>query len=116
MAKLLVIPCEEWLTHEKSGAQFLIKPIEPARYRELREACRDAKGEVDFIKFCTLAAPEAIGDWKDVGSPTENLPADKPTLEAFARHHATDLMPWVLDEAQSLDRSLPQKKEAAKKD
>ena len=116
MAKLLVMPREEWLTHEKSGAQFLIKPIAPARYRELREECRDAKGEVDFIKFCTLAAPEAIGDWKGVGTADAELPADRATLEAFAAHHATDLMPWVLDEAQSLDRSLPQKKEAAKKD
>lgn len=116
MPKLLIIPAEAWLTHEKSGAQFLIKPIAPARYKELRELCKDAKGEVDFVKFCTLAAPEAIGDWKGVGSPDAELPADKANLEAFAAHHATDVMPWVLDEATSLDRSLPEKKEAAKKD
>lgn len=116
MTKLLVVPKEDWLTHPGSGARFLIKPIEPARYRELREACRDDKGELDFIKFCKLAVPEAIGDWKDVGGPNGDLPADKATLEAFAGHHATDVMPWVLDECQSLDRSLIGKKEAAKKD
>jgi hypothetical protein len=92
----------------------LILPITPTRFKELREEVMNSRGDVDYIKFCGLVAPEAIGDWKDVGAVDSELPCDKATLKVFGTNHATGTMTWVINESTSLDRFLTEEKDAAK--
>jgi hypothetical protein len=114
MAKLLISGQQAWKKHEETKASFLILPVTPTRFKELRKEAKDSAGEVDFIRFCGLIAPEAIADWKDVGAADADLPCDKGNLKAFATNHATTIMPWVINEATSLDRFRLEEKDAAK--
>jgi hypothetical protein len=116
MTKLLISGQEAWKLHKESGARFLIRPVTPARYGELRKLAMDGTGRVDFVAFCGLIVHDAIGGWKDVGTAQDELPCDEPNRKAFAANHATTIMPWAIDEATSLDRYRVEELDEAKKD
>lgn len=107
---------EKTITHVDSGATFDIRAISPKEYDDIRrKSCRNDK-TLDVSKWGANFAQAAIGGWSGVGSGSEELPCDDANKRAFGAAQAVNVMPWIIEEATSLDFYKSEEEAAAKKD
>lgn len=103
-----------WVTHEESGCEFLIRPLDPRANQKLLKAARDPKkGEVDFIKHNGLVVDHVVIEWKGVGGNGAELPPTEenkkklgekfPPIANFLFQRATDIKLFCdeVDEAKN---------------
>jgi|GEM_PF-3076572 len=114
--KLLINPKASavWEKHEETGAEFLIKPITPEHYADLRRKCQRQDGTLDGAKWGEEFAAGYISDWKGVGTKDGTVPASDDNLRAFGRAQAINIMPWVIERSTSLDFYRAEEEQAAK--
>jgi hypothetical protein len=115
--KLLLNPAAEAraCTHPGTGVRFMIRPITPERYAELRRAAMKGDGEIDVKKWNGSMAVEVIADWgQDVGDKNGPLPCTDENKRIFGCNQAANIMPWVTDQACSLDHYRLEEEQAAK--
>lgn len=64
-----------WVIHDETGAEFLIRPMEPRLNQKLLKRSRDKKGDIDFVTHNGLVVEEVVVDWKGVGGAAGGMPA-----------------------------------------
>lgn len=116
--KLSIKPLQEALerTHPGSGAVFTIAPLKGERDRELTVECSDLYGIINPVLFARAVAKECCKGWKHIGDASGEQPCNEANIDEFARNHATNIMPWFIREARSVEHYREQELDAAKKD
>lgn len=114
--KLLLNPAaaSKACTHPETGVTFMIKPLSPERYEEIR-AASVKKYKDDFNKFRGELAVEVIDDWGDeIGDKGVPVPCDEANKRQFGRTHSVNIMPWIIDQACGLGHFIIEEETAAK--
>ena len=117
--KLLLNPAAEAkeCIHPETGVKFTIRPINPAKQSEIRKASLGKNGEFDAAKWGANFAVEAIAGWDDqIGDATGPLECSDENKRTFGRNQAINIMPWIVDQATSLDQYRVEEETAAKND
>lgn len=102
-----------WVTHEESGCEFLIRPLDPRENQKLRKRATDRKGVFDFIAHNGLLVDHLVIEWSRVGGPGGELPPTEenkkklgekfPGIANFIFERATDIKLFCdeVDEAKN---------------
>lgn len=117
--KLLLNPAAESRVciHPGTGVEFSIRTITPERYTELRRAAIKGDDFLDVNKWNGDMAVEVIAGWgDDVGDKNGPLPCNEENKRIFGCNQASNIMPWIIDQACSLDNYRIEEEQAAKKD
>lgn len=115
--KLLLNPAAaaKACTHRESGVTFMVRPIAPEQFEEIRSRSLDADKNRDIIKWSENFAVAAIADWgNDIGDKNGPLPCTEDNLRTFGRNQAINIMPWVIDQATGLEQFRLEEEAAAK--
>ena len=114
--KLLLNPASEakWCTHDDTGARFNIRPIDPAKYEEIRRKSLRSDKSLDISRWGANFAAAAIADWEGVGSKIAPAECCEETLRIFGANQAVNIMPWVIEQATSLEQYRDEEEAAAK--
>lgn len=115
---LLLNPKAEsaWETHEETGAQFLLKPMDSEQENALEQRCVKKDGvSLDLTEYRKLFLLEFVPDWKSVGDPkTGALPCTNENKALLARKHGNTIVAWLIRRARSLDHFKAEELAAAK--
>lgn len=108
----------EWFDHHETGARFKVRPVAPDQYDKIRRACLRKDGTLDVAKWGGEFADAAIEDWEGIGDSDSDTPAEcnDKNRRMFGRNQAVNIMPWIIEQATSLDRYRIEEEDAAKKD
>ncbi len=115
--KLLLNPAAEAqaCVHPDTGITFMVRPVPPEKYDEIRRASLNKDKALDVAKWGANFAVAAISDWGDeVGDKNGPLPCDEANLRTFGRNQAVNIMPWIVEQATSLDQFRAEEEDAAK--
>jgi hypothetical protein len=116
--KLLLNPAAEAkaFTHPETGITFHIRLVTPAEHEAIRAASRNkSSGVLDVSKWGENYAVKAIADWGDeVGDKTGPLPCNEANLRIFGRQQAVNIIPWIAEQATSLEQFRIEEETAAK--
>jgi hypothetical protein len=115
--KLLINPAAEARAciHPETGVEFMIRPISPEKYAAVRKASLDRHGDLDMPKFGENMADAAIANWDDqIGDTNGPMECNEKNKRLFGRNHALNIMPWITDQATSLDQYRLDEEQAAK--
>lgn len=85
------------VTHTESGAWFVIEKLSPEAYQALRKQSLKPDG-VDSILFAKKVCAKIIRDWGNVAEP-----CTEETKVRFGAAFAFNIVPWIVDEAMSID-------------
>jgi len=105
--KLLLNPAADSraCVHPDTGVTFMVRPISPEQYDEIRRASLGKDRTLDSAKWGANFAVAAIEDWGDeIGDKNGPLPCTEENLRTFGRNQAINIMPWIIDQACSLDQ------------
>ncbi|MGE0358647.1 MAG: hypothetical protein AB7P08_17225 [Burkholderiales bacterium] len=108
MLQLEPLNTQRRVMHTQSGASFEIRRLSPEAYQALRN--QSMKGDhVDAVLFAKKAAVKVIADWQNVaGECTEE------NKVRFGAAFAYNIVPWLVDEAMSLDQHITEEEAAGK--
>ncbi len=114
--RLTLSPTKEavWRTHPDSGAEFEVMPLSGADDEEMLSKCRNVFGQVDIHTFGQMAAPKVIRNWRGVGAGNVEEACTPESIKKFVTAHCRSILPWILQEARSLDHYREEEIEAAK--
>ena len=102
-------------THPDTGITFLIRAVSPDRYNELRKQSLNKDKNLEVGKWGANFAAAAIEDWGDeVGDASGPLPCTEENLRIFGKNQAINIIPWVIEQACSLDQFRIEEEVAAK--
>lgn len=115
--KLLLNPAAEAreCTHEETGITFLIRPISPGQYDDIRRKSLNQEKTLNIAKWGENFAAAAIAGWGDeVGDANGPLECTEANARLFGKQQAVNIMPWIIERATSLDHFRTQEEAAAK--
>jgi hypothetical protein len=115
--KLLLNPAADAraCVHPDTGITFMVRPITPEQYEAIRRASLTKDKGLDIVKWGTNFAVAAIEGWGDgVGDSNGALECNEANLRTFGRNQALNIMPWIIDQACSLDQYRIEEEAAAK--
>lgn len=101
------------IEHPETGVAFTIRPVSPDKYAEIRRASMK-EGALDLAKWGANFAVAALDGWEGVGDSSGELPCTDENKRTFGRNQAINIMPWVIEQATSLDRFRVEEEDAAK--
>lgn len=90
-----------WVKHDETGAEFLIKAIEPRDNQKLIKQARDKKGEVDFIVHNGLICDHAIVEWKGIGDGNGEIAASPENKKKLGEKFGP-LSNWIFQQATDI--------------
>lgn len=104
------------ITHPDTGIPFTLNPITPRKYQALQKKSQ-VKGELDPVAFAANVAEYAIEAWrKDGVKACVKQECTDVNKRAFGEKFAFNIVPWITNEAMSLDRSIQEEVVDAKND
>lgn len=97
-----------WVTHDESGCEFEIVPLDPRDNQKMLKKSRDKKGDLDHLSYNGLVVNAVVVDWKGVGGSGELLPPTEenkralgekfPLIASFLFGRATDISLFIEEE------------------
>jgi hypothetical protein len=124
--KLLLNPAADSrkCLHPDTGINFYIRPISPEQYEEIRRKSLSKERTLETPKWGANFAVAAIAAWGPQSSDDENqntvgdangaAECNEANLRIFGRNQAINIMPWIIDQACSLDQFRIEEEAAAK--
>ena len=101
--------------HPDTGITFMIHSVSPAKYAELRAKSLGKGGTLDVPKWSENFAVAAIDGWGDEVCDTNGpVECNEANLRTFGRNQAINIMPWVIEQATSLEHFRIEEEDAAK--
>lgn len=104
MLRLDAMP-QVWVTHEETGAEFEIRPLDPKDNQKLVKRARDKKGDFDGLVYNGLVVDYVVLNWRGIGGATGELPASTenkvrtgerfPKIANWLHEQATDIKLFV---------------------
>lgn len=105
--KLLLNPAADAkdCIHPETGITFSIRPVSPEQHEKLRRESLNQDKTLNIRKWGENYAVAAIAGWGDeVGDANGPVECSEANLRTFGRNQAINIMPWVIDQATSLDQ------------